>query len=93
MDIKQLIKDGKRYNEIEMDYILDALNSNSRISVYDMNEQAYFRVFTCRVDSSITNQGYIYVKKLDADGKPVGQEYKVETGYYISGCEYPELTI
>lgn len=93
MDMATLIKDGKQYNEIEIDYILACLADDSRMTVYDTEEKRDVRVFICRVDSSITHQGTVYVKKLDSEGKPAGEERMVETGYYISGCEYAELMI
>lgn len=43
--------------------------------------------------NSIERLGTVFVRKLDAEGKPAGVERMVEPGYYISGCEYAELTI
>ncbi len=93
MDMATLIKEGKQYNSIETDYILDRLSDDSRMTVYDTEEKRDVRVFIARVDSSIERLGTVFVRKLDAEGKPAGVERMVEPGYYLSGCEYAELTI
>ena len=91
MDVKKLVKESEYYNEIEKVYIIGCLADNSHIIVYDMNGERVERCST--FISRIGYDGRIYVKKLDGEGKPAGQEYKVKSGYYISGCEYAELEI
>lgn len=89
MDIKKLVVEGKKYNKVETDYIVDRLSEDSRMTVYDKNDAKDVRVFICRV----SGDGVVYAKKIDGDNKPSGIEYEVESGYYISGCEYAELVI
>ena len=91
MDKKQLVKDSEWYNEIEKDYIVACLADDNLIIVYDMNGERVERcsTFICRIG----DDGRIYVKKLDGEGRPTGPEYQAKSGYYISGCEYAELTI
>lgn len=90
MDLKKLVIEGKQYNDIEIEYIVDRLADDSCMTVYDLNDTGKdVRVFICRV----SYEGVVYVKKIDENDKPSGQEYEVHSGYYIAGCEYPELTI
>ena len=89
MDKKQLVKSSEYYNEIEKDYIVACLADDS--IVYDMNVESLERCTT--FISRIADDGRIYVKKLDDEGRPTGPEYEAKSGYYISGCEYAELEI
>ena len=92
----KLIKDGRQYNEIETEYIIDRLEADSRMTVYDISDGEHTverRVFICRIDTNPARLGTVYVKLLDAEGKPVGEERELHSGYYISGCEYAQLTI
>lgn len=89
IDMKKLVLEGKQYNTVETEYIIDRLNDDSRMTVYDLNDGKDVRVFICRVSWD----GIVYVKKINEDDKPSGIEYEVKTGYYISGCEYAELVI
>lgn len=91
MDKKQLVKSSEYYNEIEKDYIAACLADDSQIIVYDMNGERVERCTT--FISRIADDGRIYVKKLDDEGRPTGPEYEAKSGYYISGCEYAELEI
>ena len=90
MDMKNLIIYGQRYMAVEEQYILDRLNEDSCITVYD-SQNGYIdtRVVITRVDSD----GYVYVRILDGEGRGIGEERQVKSGYYISGCEYAELVI
>lgn len=90
MSIKQKVISGNKYNDIETNYIIDRLSEDSRMTVHDSrNDYVDTRVVICRADDS----GYVYVRILDGEGRAIGDEHKVETGYYISGCEYAQLTI
>ena len=90
MDITKLILEGRKYNKVETDYILYRIDADSRMTVYDLNDSGKdVRVFICRV----TDNGIVYVKKIDSDNRPSGIEYEVKSGYYIAGCEYAELVI
>ena len=91
MDVKKLVIEGKQYNDIEIEYIVDRLSVDSRMTVYDMNGERVeeCRVFICHIGCD----GRIYVKKLDEEGRPTGPECEVKSGYYISGCEYAQLEI
>lgn len=90
MDIKRLVSEGKKYNKVETDYILDRLSEDSRMTVYDQNDSGKdIRVFICRVSCD----GVVFVKRIDKNDKPSGIEYEVESGYYPYGCEYAELVI
>lgn len=90
MDMKNLIIYGQRYMAVEEQYILDRLNEDSRMTVYD-SQNGYIdtRVIITRVDSN----GYVYVRILDGEGRGIGEERQVKSGYYIAGCEYAELVI
>ena len=90
MDMKNLIIYGQRYMAVEEQYILDRLNEDSRMTVYD-SQNGYIdtRVVITRVDSD----GYVYARILDGEGRGIGEERQVRSGYYISGCEYAELVI
>ena len=90
MDMKNLIIYGQRYMAVEEQYILDRLNEDSCITVYD-SQNGYIdtRVVITRVDSD----GYVYVRILDGEGRGIGEERQVKSGYYIAGCEYAELVI
>lgn len=90
MDMKNLIIYGQRYMAVEEQYILDRLNEDSRMTVYD-SQNGYIdtRVVITRADS----EGYVYVRILDGEGQGIGEERQVKSGYYISGCEYAELVI
>lgn len=90
MDIKKLVLEGRKYNNIETKYIIDRLDEDSRMTVYDLNDSGKdVRVFICRVSSD----GVVYVKRIGEDDRPSGIEYEVKSGYYIAGCEYAELVI
>ena len=90
MDMKNLIIYGQRYMAVEEQYILDRLNEDSRMTVYDsQNNYADTRVVITRAD----NEGYVYARILDREGRGIGEERQVKSGYYISGCEYAELVI
>lgn len=90
MDIKKLVLEGKQYNNVETQYIIDRLSDGSRMTVYDLNDSGKdVRVFICRV----SEDGVVFVKKIGEDNKPSGIEYEVKSGYYIAGCEYAELVI
>lgn len=90
MDMKNLIIYGQRYMAVEEQYILDRLNEDSCITVYDsQNDYIDTRVVITRVDSD----GYVYVRILDGEGRGIGEERQVKSGYYIAGCEYAELVI
>lgn len=90
MDMKNLIIYGQRYMAVEEQYILDRLNEDSRMTVYD-SQNGYIdtRVIITRADS----EGYVYARILDGEGRGIGEERQVKSGYYISGCEYAELVI
>lgn len=90
MDMKNLIIYGQRYMAVEEQYILDRLNEDSCITVYD-SQNGYIdtRVIITRADS----EGYVYARILDGEGRGIGEERQVRSGYYISGCEYAELVI
>lgn len=90
MDMKNLIIYGQRYMAVEEQYILDRLNEDSCITVYD-SQNGYIdtRVIITRADS----EGYVYARILDEEGRGIGEERQVRSGYYISGCEYAELVI
>lgn len=90
MDMKNLIIYGQKYMAVEEHYILDRLNEDSRMTVYDsQNNYADTRVVITRAD----NEGYVYARILDGEGRGIGEERQVKSGYYISGCEYAELVI
>lgn len=90
MDMKNLIIYGQRYMAVEEQYILDRLNEDSRMTVYDsQNNYTDTRVVITRAD----NEGYVYARILDGEGRGIGEERQVKSGYYISGCEYAELVI
>ena len=90
MDMKNLIIYGQRYMAVEEQYILDRLNEDSCITVYDrQNGYIDTRVIITRADS----EGYVYARILDGEGRGIGEERQVRSGYYISGCEYAELVI
>ena len=90
MDITKLILEGRKYNKVETDYILDRIDADSRMTVYDLNDSGKdVRVFICRV----SGDGVVYVKRIGEDDRPSGIEYEVKSGYYIAGCEYAELVI
>lgn len=90
MDITKLILEGCKYNKIETDYILDRIDADSRMTVYDLDDSGKdVRVFIYRV----SGDGVVFVKKIGEDNKPSGIEYEVKSGYYIAGCEYAELVI
>ena len=90
MDMKNLIIYCQRYMAVEEQYILDRLNEDSRMTVYD-SQNGYIdtRVIITRADS----EGYVYARILDGEGRGIGEERQVKSGYYISGCEYAELVI
>ena len=90
MDMKNLIIYGQRYMAVEEQYILDRLNEDSHMTVYD-SQNGYIdtRVVITRADS----EGYVYARILDGEGRGIGEERQVNSGYYISGCEYAELVI
>lgn len=81
---------GQKYMAVEEMYILDRLNEDSKITVYD-SDNGYIdtRVVITRADAD----GRVYARKLDSEGRGYGQEYEIKSGYYISGCEYAELVI
>lgn len=90
MDMKNLIIYGQRYMAVEEQYILDRLNEDSRMTVYDsQNGYVDTRVVITRADS----EGYVYARILDGEGRGIGEERQVKSGYYIAGCEYAELVI
>lgn len=90
MNKEQLIINGRQYNEIETRYILDRLENDSRMTVYDTkNNYVDTRVVITRV----ADDGYVYARVLDGEGRGIGDERQVECGYYISGCEYAELVL
>ena len=90
MDMRDLIIYGQRYMAVEETYILDRLAEDSRMTVYDsQNNYVDTRVIITRADAD----GYIYVRILDGEGRGIGEERQVKSGYYIAGCEYAELVI
>lgn len=90
MSIKQKVINGNKYNDIETNYIIDRLEDDSRMTVYDSkNNYMDTRVVITRV----ANDGYVYARVLDGEGRGIGDERQVECGYYISGCEYAELVL
>ena len=90
MDMRNLIIYGQRYMAVEETYILDRLAEDSRMTVYDsQNNYVDTRVIITRADAD----GYIYVRILDGEGRGIGEERQVKSGYYIAGCEYAELVI
>lgn len=81
---------GQKYMAVEEMYILDRLAEDSRITVYDSeNNYVETRVVITRADSD----GYVYAGLLDGEGRGIGDERRLKSGYYISGCEYAQLTI
>lgn len=90
MNIRNTIIFGQRYMAVEEVYILDRLAEDSRMTVHDsQNGNIDTRVVITRVDSD----GYVYVRILDGEGRGIGDERQVKSGYYISGCEYAQLVI
>lgn len=90
MNIRNTIIFGQRYMAVEEVYILDRLAEDSRMTVHDsQNDNIDTRVVITRVDSD----GYVYVRILDGEGRGIGEERQVKSGYYISGCEYAQLVI
>lgn len=81
---------GQRYMAVEEVYILDRLAEDSRMTVHDsQNGYTDTRVVITRADTD----GYVYARVLDGEGRGIGEERQVKSGYYISGCEYAQLVI
>lgn len=81
---------GQKYMAVEETYILDRLTEDSHMTVYDsQNNYVDTRVVITSADAD----GYVYVRILDGEGRGIGEERQVKSGYYISGCEYAELVI
>lgn len=90
MNTRNSIIFGQKYMAVEEVYILDRLAEDSRMTVHDsQNGHTDTRVVITRVDSD----GYVYVRILDGEGRGIGGERQVKSGYYISGCEYAQLVI
>lgn len=90
MNTRNSIIFGQKYMAVEEVYILDRLAEDSHMTVYDSeNDHIDTRVVITRVDSD----GYVYVRILDGEGRGIGEERQVKSGYYISGCEYAQLVI
>lgn len=90
MNMRNTIIFGQKYMAVEEMYILDRLNDDSRMTVYDsQNNYVDTRVVITRVDT----EGYVYARILDGEGRGIGEERQVKSGYYISGCEYAQLAI
>ena len=90
MNIRNQIIFGQKYMAVEEVYILDRLNEDSRMTVHD-SQNGYIdtRVVITRVDA----EGFVYARVLDGEGRGIGGERRVKSGYYIAGCEYAQLTI
>ena len=90
MNIRNQIIFGQKYMAVEEVYILDRLNEDSRMTVHDsQNGHIDTRVVITRVDA----EGFVYARVLDGEGRGIGEERQVKSGYYISGCEYAQLVI
>lgn len=90
MNMRNQIIFGQKYMAVEEVYILDRLSEDSRMTVHDsQNGHIDTRVVITRVDV----EGYVYVRILDGEGRGIGDERQVKSGYYISGCEYAQLVI
>lgn len=90
MNMRNLIIFGQKYMAVEEVYILDRLAEDSRMTVRDsLNNYVDTRIVITHVDA----EGYVYGRILDGEGRGIGEERQVKSGYYIAGCEYAQLVI